>query len=137
MNDEWADKVTEFTEAEFFERMEQLVSDYELETHRKDDMLIGECLTEIQSVSHYNLEGKLETKRVCLNYTFEARYDKKSCHICAWISGHGEDYGASHPVKTYDDLKEASVPYADKLKKRAGDYGRQGNLFEDLNLFGL
>lgn len=128
----WLNKKTEFSKDEFFARVREMMGYYELQECEKGDKLTYTGLTDKVQVSHVNDDGKFVTRTVQLNYEFCATYSERLCSIAAELTGHGEHWGMSSPIKTYEDLAtRMEAPYGPKLKRKP----IQQTHYEQMSLF--
>lgn len=112
---------TKFNQDDFFKKADDLMSCIDCFKKVEDDFIDyeGDCF----------LKGKCYAFKVTFCYNTQCCY----CSTLFFLNGVCDFYN-SFGCLTEEDLKELTPPFYNKLPKRGEYY--QGNLFEDLYLFG-
>ena len=123
--DEWRAKTTEFSKEEFFGKVREVASAYEIkEVESKDENALRFEGKTVELHTYDYSEGigdKAKKIYYRCRYVLKAVYDPFMCHIDASIDGSHETHmGSGSPIKTREDLERigGDCIYANYLEKK-------------------
>lgn len=122
--DEWLSLKTQFSKADFFQMVREVMSHYDLEEEEQGDRLIFRGKTLPYERWEYNEMDITDRKLVKFeqDYKAVAEFREDMCSFGCEVKGRGEYGGQQCPYKTRQDLDGMSAPLSSRLKPRRAHY---------------